>query len=112
MSVFSARMNSACVAGEGFSVIGNSLFAGMSIIENQYLRRVVLGRGALVRCDHRLEVQRLARHARDLGRVHEAVAADEHLILRRRQIRHDVPALVVGHDGADEPRRQIASFPR
>ena len=47
-----------------------------------------------------------------LRRVDEPVATHPHAVVRRRQVREQIPAAIVGDDDLRELRRQIAASPR
>ena len=74
------------------------------------VRWIVLGRGARIRRDDSLQIQRLAGRGRHLRRIDEAVAPDEHLVVRFRQIRDDIASTIVGDDDPAEARRQFLGF--
>ena len=73
-------------------------------------RRVHLCRGARVGSERGVKVELLARSGRLTRRVDQTVPAHEQVVASVRQIRHDIPTLVVGHDDASELRWQIGGL--
>ncbi len=94
---------------------------GLEVVERKFvLRRYLQHR---VPVDRRIALRRLRGRRRRGGevddparvallprRIHHAVAAREHLVIRLGQIGDEVAALVVGHHALDQPRRQVGGF--
>jgi hypothetical protein len=70
-------------------------------------RRIIMRRGALVWRRHRRQIELLAGLAAHLGRIHKAVAAHPHGVVRCWKVRDDVAALVVSHHDLGEFRGQL-----
>ena len=77
---------------------------------SQPRRRVHLCGSVRVRGEAGGEVDLLARSGGLTRRVDQAIPADEQVIATVRQIRDDIPALVIGHDDARELGRQIGGL--
>ena len=73
-------------------------------------RRVHLRRRARVGSNGGVEVEPLAGTGGTPHRVFQAVATHEQVVASVRQIGHDIPALVVGHDDAGELRWQVGGL--
>ena len=72
--------------------------------------RIVAGGDRLVGGQQGRDREALAGLGGGLDAVYQTVAACPHLIARRREIRHDEPAAVVGDDALDIAHRQVAGF--
>lgn len=70
-------------------------------------RRIVLRRRSVIRRRDGRDVHDLARRARDLCRIDQAIAARPHLIIGLRQIGHDEAPLIVGDHDFDKTHREI-----
>ena len=70
-------------------------------------RRIILRRRPLVGRRHRREIELLAGLGAHLRRVHQPIAAHPDLIVRIRQVRDDVAALIVGDDDLGIFGRQL-----
>ena len=64
-----------------------------------------LGGGPSVGRHDPLEIKHLAGHGVDARRVHQSVAAHEHLVGRCRKIGQHIPSLVIGGDDPSKTRR-------
>ena len=69
-----------------------------------------LRRRAAVRRDNGFQIHVLPGSGRDARRIHQPIAAHEHLVVRLWQVRHHVAALIVGDHHSGELRRQIGCF--
>ena len=72
--------------------------------------RIVLRGSGRARRDHRGQVELLARLARDLGRIDQAIAAHPDLVFGLGQLRQQVTALVVGDHDLGEAGGQVLGF--
>ncbi len=72
--------------------------------------RVIVRGRRVIRRGHGCVIELLTGLGAQLGRVDEPVSAHPDLIIRDRQVRDDIAALIVGHDDARELRRQVGGF--
>ena len=91
-------------------VPGKSVLGGTCEQREPILRRVVGRRRFRVRRGHGFQIQALARRRLHFRRIDESVAADPDVVAPLRQVRHEVPPLVVGDDALDQPGRRIPGF--